>query len=252
LTEQYTEPAPTENKSWLLAFKDIFFAPRNIPSRAPFPIGKVAAVAVVMYILSALLAAFINDSHTGLRHENFRLRARPIEIAQKKGDIPPIRSADLLKDLEKNYRFQLTTALTATLPIAATWLLFSTLIVWVFQSILFKNSLTFAYTLAFVSFGNAIDAAGNLLKTGLHAVAGTLRADPSLSVFADPQNDPIMFAFLSRVDIFTIWQYIAIALAIAAYLNADRRKAYILAALTILVVILYFGAGAFLGSMLVA
>ena len=55
-------------------------------------------------------------------------------------------------------------------------------------------------------------------------------------------DDPIMFAFLSRVDIFTIWQYIAVSLAIAAYLNADRRKAYILAALTILVVILYFGA----------
>jgi len=146
LTEHQTETAPSENKTWLLAFKDIFFSPRNVPSRAPFPIGKVAAVAIVLYIISALTSAFINDSHSGLRYENFRLRARPIEIAQKKGEIPPIKSADLLKDLEKNYRFQLTTALTATLPIAAMWLLFSTLIVWVYHSILSKHSMTLAST----------------------------------------------------------------------------------------------------------
>jgi len=252
LIDDQAAPIQSENKTWLLAFKDIFFAPRNIPSRAPFPIGKVAAVAVVMYIISAIGAAYINDSHSGLRYEHFRLRALPIEIGQKKGDIPPIKAADLLKDLEKNYRFELTTALTATLPLAVLWLLFSTLIIWIFQSILFENSLTFSYTLAFVSFGNAIDAVGNLLKTVLHAVAGTLRADPSFGAFVNMYDDPIMFAFLSRVDIFTIWQYISIALAIAAYLGADRRKAYILAVLVIMVVIFYFGAGAFLGSMLVA
>lgn len=248
MTEVQTEP---QSKTWLAGFKDIFFTPQRIPARAPFPVGKVAAVALLIYVIAALLSAWINNSHSGIRSENYKLRAAPIEMARDSGKLRENLADEQLKDLRESFTFKVSTALQATLLTGVMWLLFTTAIIWIIQNFLLKNSLTFVYTLAFVSFGNAIDAAGNLFKTLLHYVTGTIRVDPSLNVLTQMYEHPFLFAFLSRVDIFIFWQYIAIALAICAYVGEERRKAYILAAITIALLILYFAAGPYFGSMLI-
>lgn len=248
MTEIQTEP---QSKAWLAGFKDIFFTPEKITARAPFPIGKVAAVALLIYVIAAMLSAWINNSHSGIRSENYKLRAAPIEMARDSGKLREDLAEAQLKDLRESFTFKVSTALQATLLTGVLWLIFTTAIIWLIQNFLLKNSLTFVYTLAFVSFGNAIDAAGNLLKALLHYATGTIKADPSLNVLTQMYEHPFLFAFLSRVDVFIFWQYTAIALAICAYIGEDRRKAYILAAITISILILYFAAGPYLGSLLI-
>lgn len=79
------------------------------------------------------------------------------------------------------------------------------------------------------------------IETGLQLATHSVRWGPHLGIVVDPATSPHMFAALQRVDVFTLWEYLVIAIGLVRTQGLHARFGYIVGLVVWLLMIILFG-----------
>ncbi|MBI2794984.1 MAG: hypothetical protein HYX66_10095 [Ignavibacteria bacterium] len=74
-----------------------------------------------------------------------------------------------------------------------------------------------------VSAATGIDLVRFLVETPLHITLHTVRFGLHLGVFVDPSQNPLLFSWLQRLDVFGLWYYVALSIGITTSEGLHRR-----------------------------
>ncbi|HCN04004.1 MAG TPA: hypothetical protein DIS79_00155 [Bacteroidetes bacterium] len=85
-----------------------------------------------------------------------------------------------------------------------------------------------------------IQILGAGVTTLFHLITHDMRWGLHAGIFIEPMSSPFLFAFLQRVDVAALWQYVAAAVGMASWAGLDRRYGIIVGTVswaTILIVV---------------
>lgn len=100
---------------------------------------------------------------------------------------------------------------------------------------------TYSMSIGAVASAALIDVIQQLVYVPLHVLLHTSQAGAHLGAMVAPSQHPFLFAWLQRFDLFMLWQYVAIAMALGSATGLHRRYGYVVGPVIFLVVQLIFG-----------
>lgn len=91
---------------------------------------------------------------------------------------------------------------------------------------------------AIVAFGFSIDSIDALVRAVLMVTTGSVFATPSLAFLVAPANTALglIHTFLSKLNIFTVWEYLALGLAVASRVQMPRKFGFLFGTMAFLIV----------------
>jgi len=96
--------------------------------------------------------------------------------------------------------------------------------------------------LACVSAASGIEVIRGLVNSTFHVAFHTSRAGLHAGVFVDPISHPYWFWWLQRLDIFSIWFYLAFSIALTTWGGLHRKFGLVLGGVVFAMVQVLFGA----------
>lgn len=223
---------------WFDGFLEIISSPYSVGrSVAQIPIRLINPVmfGILLNIIAAVFASYIFTSSPRLVQEQFQLQEKSIKSSLAKAS-PELReqieeNLDALWARLSNFSLSLSLftgvvngVLGVFLPAVALWILFR-----------LGTAEMPAYMVAAAMFGYAqsISFIGQILNSLLAFVAGSSRFTTSLLLFFPEflNLDLNTFLFLSQIELFSIWTFLAAGIAFAGVLGQAKWKGILLGAI---------------------
>jgi len=225
-TIQTSDPAPTKASLWE-DFVDIFYAPSSVFARRAngqwgMPLLFIVIVTTVLYFLTKGAMQPIMDAEF----------ARQSAAAMRKN---PNLTAEQLESGRKFFEMlgPLFIAVVMTISILG-----SGLVLWLVGKLFdAKESVSAALMIAVYSevprIAQFLVQAAQALFMSPESLNGQYRVTLSLARFMDPDRaSPLAIALASRVDLFTIWVTVLLAIGLHVVGKVSRQQAAIAAAIT--------------------
>lgn len=116
---------------------------------------------------------------------------------------------------------------------------------WVFMVLgRFMTDAVISFRIALASVGATalIDLLQGLFLVPLHLALGTVRWGLHLGSLVAPTEAPFLFTWLQRIDLFSIWQYLAIGVIMAVWSGLHKKFGLVVGSVVYVVVQLLFAA----------
>ncbi|MBU3740841.1 MAG: hypothetical protein FGM24_00995 [Candidatus Kapabacteria bacterium] len=89
-----------------------------------------------------------------------------------------------------------------------------------------------------------------VVETSLQLATHSVRWGPHLGIVVDPSASPYVFAALQRVDVFTLWEYVVIAIGLVRTQGLHDRFGYVIGLVVWLLMIILFSGATTVASVL--
>ncbi len=217
----------------LRAFSALWWGLRD-PRRIPVPdtTTAVAIFAAAVMVLSAVwtLSVYVEQSSADLRAES------ELITAAGPRDLAPASSANTSPQRE------FTAVLGGALMRSVVTQAAMAAIVWLLFRFLTNATAGFSAALAAVSATASIEAVRALATAPLHMFTGSMRFGLSAGILVSPADHPHLFLWLQRLDLLSLWHYIAACMALAVWQGLHHRYGWVVGGVTFAVVQILMGA----------
>lgn len=102
-------------------------------------------------------------------------------------------------------------------------------------------SVTYRQCIIAASAVSGVIIADTVLSSALHVIFHTSQAGLHAGVFLRPAESPMLFTWLQRISLFSVWQYIAIAIALVTWEGLHWRFGLVTGTIVWLITRLLFG-----------
>jgi hypothetical protein len=230
-----SNPVVEENKSlsWFGGFKQIITQPSDLSALHGANVMKVSMAAILLMGFSYTITAYISWMNPELRQQGIYMMTFLLRESGQK--IPEIGTTF---EFTKTLGFAMMKS--GVFPLLLVSLLFNTL-----HRMLTSEPLKFVAVLAICAFSMSITAVGMIATMLLQLSTKSINSLFSFAGFVSAQEHYFLFGFLSQIDVFLVWQFIAIGTAIASFTLLPASKKITLIASAILLAVLLFGAMAY-------
>lgn len=226
-----SNPVVEENKSlsWLGGFVQIITQPSDLSALHGANVMKVGMAAILLVAFSYTISAYVTWMNPELREQGVYLYTYILRITNSK--IPEIGTSF---EFARTLGFSMMKSGIFVLLLVS--LLFNTL-----HRILTAEPLKFVAVMAICAFSMSITSLGMIATTILQLSTNSVNSLFSLAGFVSAQEHYFLFTFLSPIDAFFVWQFVAIGTAIASFTLMPTSKKIILIVSSILLSVLLSG-----------
>lgn len=215
--------------SWFRGFLDIFYRPSSVANYAPARTIQAISVALLLSAGSLTLLAYWYSISPELSEQSYTLQKQTLERTSAKFGWSEDFKADQLAELKSTFNFNAPATLASNLFRMLFGLFAFATLFWVGNRLFAPPQPTnFFSTLIIVAFSFSIDAAGTLITALLQTSFHSIIVAPSPGFLIDYSASPSIFAMLNRLNIFSIWQQIAIGIAVGSAAGMSRKMGIIL------------------------
>lgn len=236
-----SNPVVEENKSlsWLGGFVQIITQPSDLNALHGANVMKVSVAAILLIAFSHTISAYFTWI-------NLELRQQSIFI------IDYVHRLTATKVPEMGNTFGFTNELVNSMIQSGIFklllisLLFNTL-----HRILTSEPLKFIAVMAICAYSMSIVSLGKVATMLLQYSTNSINSLFSLAGFVSAQEHYFQFVFLSPIDVFFVWQFVAIGTAIASFTLMPTSKKVLLISSALLLTITIFGLMTYISYMYV-
>jgi hypothetical protein len=215
------------------AFRALWYGvadPTRIKETSKEAVTAVFAVAVLFVSITNTVCALWEQGDLALAAES--------RILLQNSATSPVKTSQL--DLTAPQR-QFTAALGGALIVT----IVSTVVVAGLFMILMKFmtnlTVTFSQCLIAASAASSIIILDTLLASLLHVVFKTAQAGLHVGVVLRPMDAPMLFTWLQRISLFSLWQYLVVAIALVSWEGLNWRYGIVTGAVVWTITRLVFG-----------
>lgn len=231
----------TANNTWLQGFIKILHTPSSIGTFAMVSPFRSIVFGVLLWVLASVTTQFITLSMPQLQKQQTQMQENDIRALGRSAHI----DEDDLEEQVQDVRSKLDKGFSPTGTIA--WALLygfaSTFVVgslfWVLQRLFNSEPPPYLATIAVSAYGLTISSIGSIVTVALQAITGSIFASPSLAFLAAPIENSlsIFYTFLTKLNVFTVWEYLAVGIAVATHAGLVRKFGFIFGAVAFLAVL---------------
>lgn len=240
---------PEESGSLFSGFIDMFTSPWEVGKRSIKTILAVLSLAVLLETVVMGGVNYFYSASPGVRQEMFQMQTQMIEKMTKSPNFPKEKLPEMYENIEKGLDFSVTKSIGMGLLMSLLASFGLGILFWISHRIFTSEPINFMQLVGLVSYGAGISAVGNLITGLMQFFSNSLVVAPNLGFIAGIQ-DPGMFGLLSRINLFTIWYYAAVGVAIASASGLTRKHGYIIGGIVYGVIFLAIFAGMKIASMI--
>lgn len=206
-------------------------APWRVQEATPQTAMASFAIAVLLIAMTSTWCAMLENGDVSLAVES--------RILTQNAAVAPVKDAQLdLSSPQRQFTGALGGALMVTIvSIAALAGLFLIMT-------RFMTDAPVTYSMAMVSVASSalLQCADLALTTTSHLTFHTARAGLHAGIFISPLEAPVLFTWLQRISLVSVWQYIAIAIALTTWGGLHRRFGVVVGLVVWIITMLVFGA----------
>ncbi len=218
---------PEESVSVFSGFIDMFTSPWEVGKRNIRSILAVLSLAVLLETIAISGITYFYSANTGIRQENYQMQTQMIDKMAKGPNFPKEKLPEMYEEIEKGLDFNPTKSLGMGVLLSVVVIFVFGILFWISHRIFTAEPINFMQLVGLVSYGAGISAVGNLITGLIQFFSDSLVVAPNLG-FMVGIGDAGMFALLSRVNIFTVWYYVTVGIAIASAAGLTRKHGYII------------------------
>lgn len=206
-------------REWMRGFLQILTQPAELNALRGANVWKIAAMALLMFGIVFSLTHYFEWSSAELRQQ-----------AQ-------LRSTQKLPDT-----FSFTQTLAYSIVFQGMFsLVLTSISFFVIHRIFTKEPLRFLAFMGIVGYSFSIVCIGMVATTLLKLLMHNFLTDFSLSFSVPYTTSPYIFGFLSRLDAFLVWQYIAITFSITSFTDIKEQRRVFIVLLAVIMWIVFIG-----------
>lgn len=207
------------------------FAPWRVQEATPQTAMASFAIAVLLIAITSTWCAMLENGDVSLAVES--------RILTNNAAAAPVKEAQL--DLSSPQR-QFTGALGGALMVTIISMAALSGLFLVMTRFMTNAPVTYSMAMVSVASSALLQCADLALATTGHLVFHTSRAGLHAGLFISPLDAPAMFTWLQRISVISVWQYIAIAVALTTWGGLHRRFGIIVGLVVWVITMLIFGA----------
>lgn len=213
-------------------------APTRIPKFTSEAVMATFAVAVLIVSLVSASAALYEESNPALNVETASLipQALTWESSVEGNDIDLSPSS---RRFTASFGGALMVTIISSLALAGLFMFLT--------RFLTDAPVGFMLCLAGVSASGLIQVVDVASSTAIHSMFDTIQAGLNAGVFVSPTEKPLLFSWLQRFSIGSLWQYIVIAIAIVSWGGLHARFGIVVGAIVWILTRLLLGGFALVG-----
>ncbi|MBI3235013.1 MAG: YIP1 family protein [Bacteroidetes bacterium] len=218
---------PEEPGSVFSGFIEMFTSPWEVGRRNIRTVIAVLSLAVLLETIAVGGITYFYSANTGIRQENYQMQTQMIDKMAKGPNFPKEKLPEMYEDIEKGLDFNPTKAIGLGVLMSLLASFGLGILFWIAHRIFTAEPINFMQIVGLVSYGAGISAIGNLITGLMQFFSSSLLIAPNLG-FLVGTGDAAMFGLLSRINIFTLWYYAAVGIAIASAVGLTRKHGYII------------------------
>lgn len=234
------EPAGEEVKP-LNGFIEIITQPYELGRKIIPKWFQVVAIAVLIETLCIVSSAFIISKSDGVRAEMNTMFSKTLEKMENNPNISEEKLEEMREAFEHSMDFNIVSAIgvsvaTSLLPIFIIGAFF-----FLSARLFVEEPSPYSNIMALTGYASIVSGIGTLISAMLQFVGDSTTYSLTLSFLVVPAENPAWFSFLSRVSLFTFLYYSVLGIAIAGASKMHRNWGFILAAMVLTVILLFWG-----------
>jgi len=242
------EPAGEEVKP-LNGFIEILTQPYELGRKIIPKWFQVVAIAVLFETLCIVSGAFIISKSDGVRSEMNSVFSYMIEKMEKNPHISKETVEETRENLENSLDFSLEKAISWSLVMSLVPLFFTAALFLLSARIFVEQPAQYSKIIALVAYASIISGIGTLVSSMLQFIGDSTDYSLSLSFAADPNENPFVFTFFSRISLISIIYYVVLGITVAGASKMHKNWGFILTAIVCTFLLLLWGGYNALSSM---
>lgn len=230
----------TEKNAWLQGFVRILYAPSSVGRLVLSSPIRPIVFAVLLWVFAATVTQVITTATPSLQKQQMRMQENDMRAIGEYAHIDKEKLDDQIEELRSNTAG--TASLTGTIAWAVFYSFVSLFVVgslfWILQRLFNAEPPPYLSTIAVVAYGLIINGIGSIVIVGMQAITGSIFISPSLAFLTAPIENTltIFHTLLTKVNVFTVWEYLAVGIAVAAHAGLSRKFGIIFGAVIFLAV----------------
>lgn len=234
------EPAGEEVKP-LNGFIEILTQPYELGRKIIPKWFQVVAIAVLFETLCIVSGAFIISKSDGVRSEMNSLFSKTLEKMENNPSISEEKLEEMRETFEHSLDFNIVSAVgvsvaTSFLPIFIIGAFF-----FLAARLFVEEPSPYSNIMALTGYASIVTGIGVLISSMLQFIGDSTAYSLTLSFLVDPAEHAAWFSFLSRISLFTFLYYMVLGIAVAGASKMHKNWGFILAALVLTVILLFWG-----------
>jgi hypothetical protein len=214
-----------ESVSVFSGFIDMFTSPWEVGKRQIRSFFGVLPIAVLLEVVAIVSTSYFNTANPAIRQESYQLGTQSFEKLAANPKFPKEKLPEMYAEVEKSLNFNLTKTLGIGIVLTILVIFILTILFWICHRMFTAEPINFVHLVGLVSYGSAISAVGTLVTGLMQFFGNSLLIAPNLG-FVAGLSDAGMYMVLSRINIFTVWYYAVIGVAIASAAGLSRKQGY--------------------------
>jgi hypothetical protein len=216
---------------WLRGFIKILYAPVEVGQMSiPSPIRPIL-FGVLIWVVAALASEAIMSTNPVLVQQQTVMAENDVRALGRAGRID---EETLDRQIEEN-RPKTKQSIPWSLSIARSVLygfisVFGVgILFWVLQRLFNAEPPSVLSIVTIVAYGFSIDGIDAIARAIMMTATGSVFATPSLAFLVAPYTTALslVYTLLSKLNIFTMWEYLVLGLAVAAHVKMPRKFGFL-------------------------
>jgi hypothetical protein len=240
-----------EHKHWFSGFVDVLTAPETLAVRRVESPGKVIALAALLITFAAVGVQYLYSINDGIRGQMFTMQAKSIEKIAKKQGLTDSQIEEQLEQIRERQKFSFVQTLGVSLIFKLLGVFLFGMLFWIMQRLFNSEPPPVVVIIALVNYTASIAVVGSLVMGCMQFAANSISASPSPALFVNAEDSPYLMEFLSRLNPFTVWEYVVAGILTAKHIGMSRTHGIAIGATSFgIVLIITGGFGLFMSKML--
>lgn len=226
--------------AWLRGFIAIFFSPENVGRSATPYVGRVLVCAALLWAAATVSDQYLMIAHSGLRSQTEYVAANDLRALGKSVGLSQERIQREVQEITKPkvvQANQLPTWLAWSIVYSFVSMTILSILYWVLVRLFNPEPPSVAAIASTVAYGSSIAALGLVVIGISKFLTGSIFGSPSLAFLSAPlsKTHMLVHTLLTKLNIFTVWEYIAVGIAVAARAGMGWRWGIIFSAVAFLI-----------------
>lgn len=235
--------------SWIRGFIDIFSdigAAAHIYLPKPF---KAIAFAVAIFSIAIIASEYVRFENVVLVDQLIEQRTQIIYDLVESGAIAESQVDDLVDKVQAQIETSRNFTPGVALLFAVFHVVYFGIVFWILQRLFNADSPPWSVIAAVASYGMSIAAVGVVVSALMQSAAGSIYVTPSLTLVIDTTDDFRLYDFLTRLDLFTIWEFLAVGVVVARHVGFTTQRGLLFGAAALCISAAFLAAVSFIPSM---
>ena len=208
--EQSVKPPVQQRWQWLRGFADVLLEPGRLGRLIGAQAGKVFVAALLLLTTVSVVTNWLHSRSAPIRLQFQQLAQHQLErYLERHPEFTVEQRTALQQQLQQGLRFSFVRSLFGGLFSNAMTLVSLAGLLWLVQPLVGVRwgTVRFAAVVSALGYASVWGALGEIVSAVAQVLGQSLQVQPSLALFVVPEQNPVLFALLSRIHLGALVQF---------------------------------------------